>query len=215
MAKTALAVLAVASIGGFATLATFTFQQSRTREVEERDQRLERWRLDAENARDRRDRQDQFLRSLLTDTLTAYHRVKRVRRLIGAETTGPSGGFVTLAVYDNYISQLVDEQLEFEKFKRLAPFIADERINTEGHTILRNCYAKIERSLNKVIDEYKENRQKLVGTDRRCTLDALPRLSGFIGKEFVPDVSRQIDRICADLQAAVLQPLVLTNPDEP
>jgi hypothetical protein len=92
LAKTAMQVIAVASLGGLAALATFTFQRSRTREDELRDRKLEQWRRRVENGRDKRDRQDDLLRSLLRDMLTSYNRVKRVRRLVEAETKHKAGG---------------------------------------------------------------------------------------------------------------------------
>src|SRR5512133_1543130 len=171
LAKTAMQVIAVASLGGLAALATFTFQRSRTREDELRDRNMEQRRRRVENSRDKRDRQDDLLRSLLRDTLTSYNRIKRVRRLVDAETKDDAGGHVTLAVYDKHMTSLNDEQLEFEKFKRLAPFIDDKRLNPSadgdasatpgtapGDVSLEKSYKNIESYLNEVIDEYEDNR---------------------------------------------------------
>lgn len=86
VAKTALQVIAVAGLGGLAALATFTFQHSREQETAQRDDRLAHLRLRVEIARDTRARQDDLLRALLRETLVAYNRLKRLRRLLRAET---------------------------------------------------------------------------------------------------------------------------------
>jgi hypothetical protein len=222
-------VIAVASLGGLAALATFTFQRSRTREDELRDRKLEQRRLRIDNSRDRRDRQDDLLRSLLRDTLTAYNRVKRVRRLVEAETKDKTGGHVTLNGYDKHMTSLIDEQLEFEKFARLAPFIADKRLYPsadgdpsatpgtapEGGS-LKESYESIESYLNDVIDEYKDNRHVVAAAEAAgVPLAKFKKLTKFIHKDdFRPGVAKHIDEIIKVLQKAVLQPPRLPDPDE-
>jgi len=155
LAKTSLQVLAVAVIGTLAALATFTFQLSRTQE--------------AEHARERgelRTRQDAVLRSMLEDTLAAYASVKRVRRLLQAKN------YVTLRVqdYDEHMSVLIDEQLAFERLKKIAVIIDDPRLADTGpedgddpnkgpeQRTLAARFTRIEEYLNDVHDEYREKR---------------------------------------------------------
>ncbi len=227
-AKTAMQVIAVASLGGLAALATFTFQRSRTREDELRDRRLEQRRRRDENRRDKRDRQDDLLRSLLRDTLTSYNRVKRVRRLVEAETKDKAGGHVTLDVYDKHMTSLNDEQLEFEKFKRLAPFIDDKRLNPSagrdpsathgtapGGVSLKESYERIEKYLNKVIDEYEDNRHVVAAEPAGVPLAKLTKLSAFLQHDsFELGAAMQIDGIIDVLQKAVLQPPALPDPND-
>jgi hypothetical protein len=227
LAKTAMEVIAVASLGSLAALATFIFQHSRTREDELRDRKLEQWRRHSDYLRDKRGRQDDLLRSLLQETLIAYNRVKRVRRLLSAEITDKAEGHVTLDGHDKHVTGLIDEQLEFEKFKRLAPFLDDERLyrptggdpNATPGTVpvdvsLESSYESIEKYLNKVIDEYKDNRHVVAAEAAGVPLAKLTRLSTFISDGFVPGASDHIDLIIRVLQTAVLQPLVLPDLDE-
>lgn len=222
-AKTSMQVLAVAFLGSSATLATLTFTQSRAREADLHDRKLEAWQRQASDLRDHRDRQDELLRSTLQATVTSYNRVKRVRRLLLAETQGPDERTVSIKTYDKHMAVLIDQQLEFEQFKRLAPFMNDERVNkatagvdTEIKTgnWLAACYREIEIFLNVVIDEYQANRHSIIAGSIGFPLHDLPKLSNFLSKEgFKPGVSAQIALITDTLQVALLQPLALPDPD--
>lgn len=210
-AKTCMQVLAVAFFGALATIATFTFQRARIQEAEKNEQRME-----------RRRRQDHELRSIMEETLAAYNRVKRIRRLLGAET---SDGYLTLAVYDKHMPDLIDQQLVFERLKRLPPFIRDERISfppdgeaarpetTMETQTLAETYEYIEKYLNnRVSDEY-EKKRHIVRDDVRVPLVTFSELWGFIGHEFVTNVSNRMDEVVKKLLKAFWQPLG-QNPQE-
>jgi hypothetical protein len=172
-AKTCMQVLAVAFFGTLAAIAAFTFQHSRT----QADNDLERKRQENDKERDERGRKDDQLRSIMGETLTIYNRVKRIRRLLAAQTG--NGRYLTLAIYDEHMANLIDEQLAFEMLKRLPPFIRNEPLspapyvagserrvqdptleNAYEDTHLADAYQGIEKYLNHVIDEYKEKRHR-------------------------------------------------------
>ncbi|MGX1561274.1 hypothetical protein [Streptomyces sp. NPDC055506] len=223
VAKTSLQVLAVAILGSLATLATLSFTQSRTRKEDLHDKKLERWQRRVSDRRDKRHRQDELLRSTLQATVTSYNRVKRVRRLLLAETQGSSGRSITIETYDKYMAVLIDQQLEFEQFTKLAPLINDERLNAAavaasveiktGNSLAKH-YSEIEVFLNRVIDEYQTQRYSMAGGSTFPVFH-LPRLTGFLSKEeFSPGVSTHIASIVEALQVALLQPLALPDPEE-
>jgi hypothetical protein len=228
LAKTFMQGLAVAFLGGLVTLATFSFQNSRAEEDEairraedNKDRKVRRAQDKKEIARAERLRQDDQLRSIMEETLGAYNRVKRIRRLLEAETNDGTSGCLTLAVYDRYMHKLIDEQLEFERLKRFTPFINDERLNqppadsleqsweaprsqTEG--TLEETYEGIERYLNYVIGEYEKKRHTVADKDS-VALTEFDILSGFIGTEFIRRVADRMDEVIETLQKALWQPL--------
>ncbi len=242
LAKTFMQVLAVAVVGGLAAIATWSFQHNRSEQsryaqwqAEETERALERDRQAAARAterqrqvaaglREERRRQDDQLRSTLETTLASYNRVKRVRRLLAAETNDGGRGRLRLEVYDKHLDRLIDEQLTFESLKRLNPFIDDPRLaraeraadddaSDTDYPPLATVYKRIEKYLNTVIKEYKKQRHVVVAARDGVTLDRLPALRGFIDSDdFVPDAADQIDEIVEAFQAALREPLVLPGP---
>lgn len=228
LAKTFMQVLAVAFLGGIATIATFNFQNSRAQENEDtrraedkEERRRERSRRKLEIARDERRRQDDQLRSIMEETLKAYNRVKRIRRLLEAETNDGASGYLTLEPYDRYMVELINEQLTFERLKRFTPFISDERLNpaldaaqpqtsaksqTLTKSSLEKSYRGIEDYLNDVIGEYQEKRHT-VRDEVSVSLAEFPCLRGFIGGEFTAHAAKQLDKLIDDLLKALWQPL--------
>jgi hypothetical protein len=221
VAKTALQVLGVAGLGSLAALATFMFQHSATLAGQRREINRERWRLENDKLRDKRERQDELLRALLRETLTAYNLVKRIRRLLTAETRDESGvGHITRDRLDVHLASLIDQQLEFEKFKRLAPFIDDDRLDPVMDTDdaahrpardeLQAEYESIESYLNHVIDDYKKQRFLVPDGREGTSLASFPRLRQFMETDnFDTGVAHHIDVIITILQGAVLDALVL------
>ena len=228
VAKTCMQVLAVVFFGALATIATFTFQRSRAQE----DSHLEQDRLRNDNALRQRRSEDDQLRSIMDDTLASYNRIKRVRRLLRAETREGDTRHITLAIYDKHMGDLIDEQLEFERLKRFTPFISDERLNprrpqTAGEVVMKDgeeasreaygssalteAYREIEEYLNGVIGEYEKQRH-IVANDLTASLSTpnkppeFGKLSGFIGREFLK-VSSEIDKIVNTLLSALSQRL--------
>jgi len=240
LAKTCLQVLAVAFFGGLATMATFNFQYHRTQEayrirqkaeaereaarmaVEAYDQKMAEWRRDVDDLRDERGRRDEQLRPMVEETLAAYNRVKRIRRLLEAETNDEAGRHLTRVVYDKHMDHLIDEQLAFERLKRLTRLINDEwlglptrgvgakpQVATGDEQPLTEFYA----DLNKVIDEYRKKRYTVPDDATGISLAGFDRLSGFIHTDdFVPKAADKIDQIIAKLQIALWQPLKLPAP---
>jgi hypothetical protein len=198
LAKIAMQVVAVAVLGGLATVATAIFQESFKQQATRRDAFVE-----------ERRRQDDLLRDLLDETLTAYNRVKRIRRLLAAQTADGTGQ-ITLDVYDEQMSSLIDQQLEFEKFKRRSPFIDDERLHTPAlpnASVLTDSYTEIEKYLNRVIDEYESNRNLLLEHGELLPVGRFGKLAGFIGDAFNEGAADRIDKIIEALQGAIFQPL--------
>lgn len=244
LAETCMQVLAVAFFGGLATIATFNFQYYRTQEAdrirqkaeaereaariaaESYDQKMAEWRRDVDDLRDERRRRDEELRPIVEETLGAYNRVKRIRRLLAAETNDEAGRHLTRVVYDKHMDRLIDEQLAFERLKRLTPLINDERLDlpTLGagampriamtdEQPLTEFYTDIEKYLNEVIDEYRKKRHTVPDDATGISLTGFDRLSGFIHKDdFVPSAADKIDQIIAKLQTALWQPLKLPIP---
>jgi hypothetical protein len=233
VAKTCMQVLAVVFFGALATIATFTFQRSRAQE----DSHLEQDRLRHDNALQQRRSEDDQLRSIMDDTLASYNRIKRIRRLLRAETRDGDTRHITLTIYDKHMGGLIDEQLEFERLKRFTPFINDERLNphraetagevtagevvikegeeasqeTYGSSALTKAYREIEEYLNGVIGEYEKQRH-IVINDLRASLSTPNEPSEF-GKlsGFIGKeflkVSNEIDKIVNTLLSALSQRL--------
>jgi hypothetical protein len=198
LAKIAMQVVAVAVLGGLATAATTYFHDSQMQKAAERD-------ADAEKRR----RQDDLLRDLLDQTLTAYNRVKRIRRLLGAYTADGAGR-ITVALYDEHMSTLIDQQLEFEKLKRRSPFIDDERLRAavlSKSSLLTDGYGDIEGYLNDVIAEYEGNRHLVLAQREGLPVSRLDKLAGFIGHAFVAGAADRLDKVIGTLQTAVAQPI--------
>src|SRR6266568_4734970 len=123
LAKTCMQALGVIIVGAVAGIATFTYQQKHLRADEDRDRELEQRRREVDRIVDERRRQDELLRSVLEDTLTAYHAVKRARRLLDAEAGPEHNGPVSLDTYDQHMLCIMNEQLKFEKLMILANLI--------------------------------------------------------------------------------------------
>ena len=183
-------------------------EQSQQRE----DDRLKSQEFDLRRAERRR--QDEQLRLLINSTLTSYNNVKRIRRVLYADTNVGTGHRLTRGLYDVHIMALMDEQLEFERLKRMAPFIDDERLATArtrrpdlSKDALQADYAEIEEYLNTVIDEWKENRHRLPTDGSPIAMDAtFGKLLDFFDKKvFNPNVANRIDSVIKTLLAAVTQ----------
>jgi hypothetical protein len=229
--KTSLSVLAVSVFGALAALAIDQYKRRREddaqafqRQLDEdrdeaankRQRQEEDWRRELARLRDTRNREDALLRSLLQDTLRAYNKVKRTRRLLKAFTMSAAGRTLRLEIYDAHMQELMDLQLMFEEFKRLTGVSADRRLRLP---VLAAKYELIEKNLNKVIDEYIENRHR-VETRGVLPLEEFPRLSGLfhgeyplvVGRKtvdagFERNVSTPIDEIIRQVQEALLEPL--------
>src|SRR6478735_4405452 len=86
--KTAMQILAVAVLGGLATLAVSAIQKQGVEEAKIRDRRLEEW-----------SREGDHLHLLAEKTILAYNRVKKARRLLIADTDQHVCGRIEFAEY--------------------------------------------------------------------------------------------------------------------
>ena len=216
VAKTALQVIGVAVIGGVLTLATSTYQgvrklrdeQQQKIKDQESEARIDRERK-IEALRVERERKDDAIRATMQATLATYNSVKRVRRLIKAQVRGG----IERSSYDEYLSRIIDLQLEFEQYARLAPFIADERLRPPeapdqkdpdfgprpAYKSLQQSYRSIESYLNGLIREYEKKRPTEEAT-ATIPLDDLPKLAELCkASSFVPGVSYHIDDVVGGL----------------
>lgn len=133
VAKTCMQVLGVALVGFVVSLATFTLQSNRAQRVLRADQiredgqrkverKREDWQREVEETRDARQREDELLNSMLSESLSAYHTAKRVRRILRAQIWAQADGdCVDPDVYDQQMALINDVQLQFEQLKRTAP----------------------------------------------------------------------------------------------
>jgi hypothetical protein len=220
LAKTSMQALGVIVVGAMAGIATFTYQHKRLRAAEIRDQQHEDWRREVDRIMDERRRQDELLRSVLNDTLAAYHAVKRTRRLLAAETGPEQKGPVSFEIYDQYMLSINDEQLEFEKLKMLADIIDDSRLprtppwpdareKDKDKAPLVAMFSKIEHSLNELVDEYKDRRLE-VKQAGSIPLPQLTQATLFVTSHgFRAAISRPKDAVVKLLQTALLKPIHL------
>jgi hypothetical protein len=188
--KACIQVMGVALIGGLASVAAAEFQR-------ERIERFETAQADAERRHEAQTRHDDFVRSLLTQTIDAYHDVKRVRRLLQA-LAGPEGSPhpIPAVSYREAIGTLNDAQLTFESLKRISPLT-----KIDG---LKQCYRHIEKHLNEVLDESKGAvaRAEDVRPSEGSALNSLL----FDTADFRANVSSQLREVVKKLQTELLAP---------
>jgi hypothetical protein len=232
LAKTSMQVFGVAVIGGAVGVVTFYFQKraddystAKQNNLEEirrtADQCVEDDRRAADRAIDARHRTDEFLNSVLTQALGAYHAVKRVRRLLDAETRRGSKRSISIGVYDRHMTELNIQQLVFESLKRLGPICDDQKtglvwvLNPKGaqhQETYGELFGRVESYLNRVIDEYQKNRYLVDQSGKGgVELAGLPKLRAFIEdtNDFRRGASHVIDAIVTTIQRALLKPIDL------
>ena len=219
LAKTCMQVAGVTVIGAIVGIATFTYQHKRERAAKDRDQKLEDWRRDNDTRRDERRRQDDLLRSILGDTIGAYHAVKRARRLLKAEV-GPSQQVpMSFEVYDQYIKSIIDEQLEFETLTLVAGAVDDSRLprtppwpsarpKDKDKPPLVAMFSKIEDSLQELVREYERSRHE-VKQAGDMSLAQLPKARQYLTTSgFYTGMKVPMDEVVKLLQRALLEPLL-------
>lgn len=216
-AKTAMQVLAVSVVGGAAGFAWKAWQDERaSKERTAATQRLtrqENYRREVERIRHDRELDDQHKLALLRETLQAYNRLKRTRRLLKAYTYDGNERGITRGVYDNAIEEIMNEQLLFEEYLRLAKSSASP-LPQEATT----SFDSIQSYLNKIIIKEYQRKRETVDESRPTPLSELPGLSGFIDlvePKFTSQVSPQIDLIITAIYTALARPLELQNVPDP
>jgi hypothetical protein len=130
-----------------------------------------------DRAADLQQRKDNLLRTMLDETIAAYHDVKQTRRLMRARMWENSGDPIGVDIYDQHLAAINDAQLEFERLARYPNLIEDVRIN---NTQLKDSLDLIEQSLMNVVNEYERERRNVAGGS--VLLEDLPELVGFMRK---------------------------------
>lgn len=238
-AKAALQVLIVALAGFVLGIVTFYVQQTyltgaeRRRKADERAHERELRdqddvRREEERIRDERRRQDDVLRSVLDQTITAYHPLKKQRRLLRARVPET----LTVATYDAAADALIEIQLSFEQLARMAPLVdrlgrlakpaprkpASPDLPRPPFVSLEKSFEAIEGYLQRVVTEYEDKRESVADAERlRQTgvpVAQLKRLSALRtpitnGGDFLVGVSYHVDNVMDVLQTALLDPVDL------
>jgi hypothetical protein len=204
VAKAAVQILVVAVIGTVAALLLREFELRRREAAEE---------LSKEEQR--RQVRVQFLRTVLDGVLGSYHRVKGIRRRLFADTESSAGGSIDLNTYDDHMHALIEEQLQFEKFKRLAPVLELDKSVTASFEAKSE---RVEKYLNRVLDEYKENRYRVAEAEGAVPIATLPRLAAFRRGGDFTIVSGGVRSLVEVLETEIQQKSVtriMDYPDEP
>jgi hypothetical protein len=125
------------------------------------------------------------LREMYSDLLVAYNKAKKVRRVLRARAIKlePAGTSQRIQVilgseYDAHMSDLIDAQLTFETYAKLAE---DRLLWFEEAGALAGPLRNIEGYLNKIIKEYTTNYKTFEGDPPCKPLSELLDLKEFIG----------------------------------
>lgn len=145
-------------------------------------------REDAEHERANRvtiTERDRMVLSVMRDNLvSAYNRVKRVRRLLRARLVYPKGAdgprYVPKPEYNEQMEQVIDAELEFESILRqiegnVPLFGKDSRLD--------GCLDDIESHLTGTVKEFRRELRNFEGEPPQMNLEKLPKLERFLGLE--------------------------------
>ncbi|MFT4215952.1 MAG: hypothetical protein QM619_02045 [Micropruina sp.] len=206
LTKTLLQVVGVAFLGACASLLTTQFQ-NRHAELAAED----------ELRREARRHTEEALRTLLTEAIDNYHRVKRARRTLRAKTGPVDRGVLDIASYDECMSVLMDVQLELEQWKRFTKSLpAYQQVvvsasRPDGRpSTLADEFATAERFLNEVLDEYAASWRSVRDASTGLPLSRFPVLCAFFDSaSFRPGAAIPLSRI----QHAVAASLTMTADD--
>jgi hypothetical protein len=129
-----------------------------------------------DEAKQAREQQDAALKEFLAQVTATYVGIKRARRTLRAEAGAlDKTARLKMAVYDEQMTALNEAQLEFEEFKWAVEAFANSRFDA---TEVRKCFAHVEKYLNKVLKEYRDNRKSL---PLEFDPTVLGRLTGLLG----------------------------------
>jgi hypothetical protein len=138
--------------------------------------------------------------------------------LLDAEAGPERKGPVSFEIYEQYMLNINDEQLEFEKIKMLAGIINDRRLPRTPpwpdsrekditETPLVAMFSKIEHSLNELVDECKNKRLE-VKEAGDIPLPQLPQATLFVTTQgFRAAIAYPKDAAVKLLQTALLKPI--------
>jgi hypothetical protein len=189
VAKSSFQVFSVAVIGAVISLVTSYLQE---RQAEKRQSET--------LARNIRGQEDEAIRDVLTSTIQSYNRVKRARRMMYAKSYDAGDGTMRLDVYDECIDVLMNEQLEFERLKRMSrsiPTLAEVSIQIGTETVpLHELFDSVEDYLNGVLDEYKTHRNTVAHAPDGASLRDLPATQLFLsGDDFWPRMADKVRNV--------------------
>lgn len=240
VAKMCLQMAGIILFGAFVALATFLFQHEWEQDHEGRVRALDRKReadiresdrlredlirksdtiredrrRESANLQDERKRQDDALRSMLRQTLEAYNDVKRIRRILRAQT---GDGKISKETYEQLLLEFNDYQLVFEQLGRTVRTLDDKRlrwvpgVGEEGPGYeVKVDYDGIESYLRTKIMEF-EKKLQTVKNQGSVPLATLNELYLFVTdtKDFRGGIARPFKRIERIMQKALLVPLEL------
>ncbi len=165
------------------------------RYLTERDRRWSTWQ-----------RRDEELRSMLDETVAAYHATKLARRLIRALLwDDAAGNTVELTTYDDQMFSLNSAQLDFEALSLATQVLKDPRVDERSLTA---DFETIEKSLNRVVKEYESKRRHVAYG--KGTIGTLPNLADFIAKAragcFKNDIANPTEHAIEMLRSALRMP---------
>ncbi|RNB47423.1 hypothetical protein EDM22_12395 [Agromyces tardus] len=200
VAKSSFQVFSVAVIGAVISLVTSYLQERQSDK-----------RLSEAFARDLQAKEDDAVRDVLTNTIQSYNRVKRARRLMYAKTYDAGDGTMRLGVYDEYIDVLMNEQLEFERLKRMSrsvPLLSGVSIDIQGKKVpLHALFGSVEDYLNGVLDEYKTHRNTVALATDGASLHGLPATQRFLsGDDFWPRMADKVRNVEIALRGQLMRP---------
>jgi hypothetical protein len=126
---------------------------------------------------------DKLVLTVMRDNLvSAYNKVKRVRRLLRARLEYPEGSsgprFVPKSEYDKQMEQVIDAELEFESILRRI----EGNVPLFGkNSRLDGCLDDIEKPLTNTVKEFRKELRNFSGNPPRMNLEKLPKLELFLG----------------------------------
>jgi len=194
-------------------------EQDRADAAEKRTVKRENLRRAADRLLEDRRRHDEFVRALLDQTLSSYHAIKRIRRMMEAEANTGVSAVITLDVYDRYTRELNEHQLVFEFLKRRVAEVGSASAQPERPIVfvhsaasLRRRFRHVEHYLNSIVGEYQKERHR-VASEAPVPLESLTKLHDFlkVTPDFRDGTSKEIDGIVAILQEALLAPVQLPD----
>jgi hypothetical protein len=208
--KMGVQLIAVAGLGTIATLIVQLLLESTRAAAAARKAADDRADARVRELLDQRTKRDDLLRSTCEQTVAAYNNVKRIRRRLRAATgfiyaadpqrLAGKGNKITATTYTEYMNALIDEQLQFEAFKRLSPVLPVDE--------LKEAYRKIEVYLGKIIEEFETACSAVAAAPDGFDLRELRSLYDFLSQQtFYASVATPVGSIVYTTQNALLQPL--------
>jgi hypothetical protein len=233
LAKTSMQMVGITLVGAVAAIAVFALQQTIAdgikQQVEDREDRRERERQTRDLQLEQRARQDDLVRSMLGDTLDAYHGVKTVRRELRALVGRKGSTALTIKDYHRWMRAISEHQLEFEELMRRAPLTNDaldglalpasvpgenDKYDDDDASV-GGRYRAIETYLNDLIAERRKVTGTLIaaGDEAISGAEVLPRLTEFVTGDGLPSsVSTHVRTICKVYRESLLRPTVIEYP---